>query len=150
MFFVIKSLDVFLTWSSDVLTLIIGEMFKTFYVRANNHLNYAHKLKSCRSIWIIDASAILSWQGHKTSQEYSLRVNAFTILRKFAKRVFYFLDCSYLLYKCYFWHHLILHSSIVQTSTKFKMMRKKFFYWISIPIFCKWKYIKRFIFQTNF
>lgn len=90
MFYVIKSLDVFLTWSSDVLTLIIGEMFKTFYVRANNHLNYAHKLKSCRSIWIIDASAILSWQGHKTSQEYSLRVNAFTILRKFAKRVFLF------------------------------------------------------------
>ena len=90
MFYVIKSLDVFLTWSSDVLTLIIGEMIKTFYVRANNHLNYAHKLKSCRSIWIIDASAILSWQGHKTSQEYSLRVNAFTILRKFAKRVFLF------------------------------------------------------------
>ena len=68
----------------------MGEIFKTFYVRANNHLNYAHKLKSCKSIQIIDASAILSWQGHESSKEYSLRVNAFTNFRKFAKRVFPF------------------------------------------------------------
>ena len=68
----------------------MGEIFKTFYVRANNHLNYAHKLKSCKSIQIIDASTILSWQGHESSKEYSLRVNAFTNFRKFAKRVFPF------------------------------------------------------------